>query len=92
MVSFIRECFVGWCYRLSTLLDSFAVKRVQEMAETYPTAKFVSVDLKPLTRFVPHRRIEFEVYNFPAGFTCPDASFDFVHARHCVTMVSGFWV
>ncbi|KAF8597282.1 S-adenosyl-L-methionine-dependent methyltransferase [Ceratobasidium sp. AG-I] len=63
---------------------------VQEMAETYSTTKFVSVDLKPLTPFVPHRRIEFEVYNFSTGFTCPDASFDFVHARLCVTMTKDF--
>ncbi|KAF8597281.1 hypothetical protein BDV93DRAFT_562456 [Ceratobasidium sp. AG-I] len=65
---------------------------VQEMAETYPTTQFVSVDLKPLALFVPHKRIEFEVYNFSTGLTYPDASFDFVHARHCVTPVSGFCV
>lgn len=64
------------------------LSRVQEMAEMYSTAHFVSVDLKPLAQFVPHRRIDFEVYNFSTGFTCQDASFDFVHARHCVTLVS----
>ena len=58
------------------------------MAEAYPTAKFVSVDLKPLIPFAPHRSIEFEVYNFSTGFMYPDASFDFVHARLCVTLVS----
>ncbi|KAF8597284.1 S-adenosyl-L-methionine-dependent methyltransferase [Ceratobasidium sp. AG-I] len=63
---------------------------VQEMAETYPTAKFVSVDLKPLAPFVPHQSIEFEVYNFSTGFTYPDASFDFVHARLCVTLTKDF--
>ncbi|KAF8592895.1 hypothetical protein BDV93DRAFT_336841 [Ceratobasidium sp. AG-I] len=61
-----------------------------EMAETYPTAKFVSVDLKPLAPFVPHRSIEFEVYNFATGFMYPDASFDFVHAWHCVPLTKDF--
>ena len=59
------------------------------MAEAYPAAKFVSVDLKPLTEFPPHPRIDFEVYNLTNGLVYPDASFDFVHARLCVTLVSG---
>lgn len=57
------------------------------MAMEYPTAKFVSVDVKPLSAFAPHPRIEFEVYNFSTGLVIPDASFDLVHARQCVTLV-----
>ncbi|KAF8598476.1 S-adenosyl-L-methionine-dependent methyltransferase [Ceratobasidium sp. AG-I] len=63
---------------------------VQEMAAAYPTAKFVSVDVKPLTEFVPHPRIEFEVYNFCSGLVIPDASFDLVHARQCVALTRDF--
>lgn len=58
------------------------------MAGLYPTTQFVSLDLKPLVAFEPHPRIEFEVYNFSIGFMYPDASFDFVHAQQCVTLVS----
>ena len=65
------------------------VLRVQEMAEAYPTVKFVSVDHKPLTEFPLYPRIDFEVYKFTTGFICPDASFDFVQAGLCVTLVSG---
>ncbi|KAF8594782.1 hypothetical protein BDV93DRAFT_577418 [Ceratobasidium sp. AG-I] len=63
---------------------------VQEMAAVYPTANFVSLDLKPLTAFVPHPRIDFEVYNFSTGFYCADASFDVVHAANCVTLTKDF--
>ncbi|KAF8597280.1 S-adenosyl-L-methionine-dependent methyltransferase [Ceratobasidium sp. AG-I] len=63
---------------------------VQEMAIAYPTAKFVSLDAKPLTAFAPHPRIEFEVYNFSTGLIIPDASFDLVHARQCVTLTRDF--
>ncbi|KAF8597285.1 S-adenosyl-L-methionine-dependent methyltransferase [Ceratobasidium sp. AG-I] len=63
---------------------------VQDMAEAYPTTKFVSVDMKPLVPFVPHRSIEFEVYNFSIGLIYPDASFDFVQARFCVAMTKDF--
>ncbi|KAL5632018.1 hypothetical protein ACGC1H_000144 [Rhizoctonia solani] len=60
------------------------------MASTYPSAQFVSIDVKPLTALVPHERINFEVYNVYAGIAEPDASFDLVHARQCVTMVKDY--
>jgi hypothetical protein len=63
--------------------------RVQEMAEAYPTATFLSIDVKPLVPFDPHARIDFEVYDLYAGIAEPDASFDVVHARQCVTTVRG---
>jgi hypothetical protein len=59
------------------------------MAEAYPTATFLSIDVKPLVPFDPHPRIIFEVYDLYAGIAEPDASFDVVHARQCVTTVSG---
>ncbi|CAE6356599.1 unnamed protein product [Rhizoctonia solani] len=61
-----------------------------EMASTYPSAQFVSIDVKPLTALVPHERIKFEVYDVYAGIAEPDASFDLVHARQCVTMVKDY--
>lgn len=91
MVSFVILCFHFLHHRLSVPLGSSGVKRVLEIAEIYTTATFVSVDFKPLSRFVPQSRIEFEVYKLLAGFDHPDASFDFVHAGHCVTMVSDIW-
>lgn len=63
---------------------------VQEMAGIYPTAQFISLDLKPLVAFEPHPRIDFQVYNFSTGFMLPDASFDLVHARQCVTLTKDF--
>ncbi|KAJ1300499.1 hypothetical protein OPQ81_005312 [Rhizoctonia solani] len=57
-----------------------------EMASTYRDARFVSIDVKPLTELVPHERIKFEVYDIYAGIAGPDAGFDLVHARQCVTM------
>lgn len=61
--------------------------RVQETAGMYPTARFTSLDVKPLVAFEPHPRITFEVYDFYAGMTVPDASYDVIHARQAVTMV-----
>lgn len=61
--------------------------RVQEMARTYPNAKFLSLDVKPLAALAPHPRIELEVYDVYAGITAPDASFDLVHVRNCVALV-----
>ncbi|KAH7335872.1 S-adenosyl-L-methionine-dependent methyltransferase [Rhizoctonia solani] len=61
-----------------------------EMASAYPSAEFVSVDVKPLSALVPHQRIKFEVYNVYAGIAEPDASFDLVHARQCVTIVKDY--
>jgi hypothetical protein len=62
--------------------------RAHEMASTYPDIKVVSLDVKPLTALVPHARINFEVYDLYAGIAEPDASFDLVHARQCVSLVS----
>ncbi|KDN36575.1 hypothetical protein RSAG8_10749, partial [Rhizoctonia solani AG-8 WAC10335] len=61
-----------------------------EMASAYPSAEFVSIDVKPLTALVPHEKIKFEVYDVYAGIAEPDASFDLVHARQCVTMVKDY--
>ncbi|CAE6440237.1 unnamed protein product [Rhizoctonia solani] len=61
-----------------------------EMASTFPSAQFVSIDIKPLTALVPHERIKFEVYDVYAGIAEPDASFDLVHARQCVTMFKDY--
>ena len=63
------------------------IYRVQEMADIYPTTYFVSADVKPLTAHAPHPRIKYEVYDLYAGIAEPDASFDLVHARICVTLV-----
>ncbi|KAF8750935.1 Methyltransferase domain [Rhizoctonia solani] len=63
---------------------------VQEIAEIYPSADFVSMDVKPLAPHVPHPRIKYEVYNLYAGICEPDASFDLVHARICVTLTKDY--
>ncbi|QRV81462.1 methyltransferase domain protein [Ceratobasidium sp. AG-Ba] len=60
------------------------------MAEEFPTATFVSIDFKPLRPFDPHPRITFEVYDLYAGIAEPDASFDVVNARNCVTATKNF--
>ncbi|CAE6385351.1 unnamed protein product [Rhizoctonia solani] len=61
-----------------------------EMASAYPSAEIVSIDVKPLTALVPHQRIKFEVYDVYAGIAEPDASFDLVHARQCVTVFKDY--
>ncbi|QRV81382.1 methyltransferase domain protein [Ceratobasidium sp. AG-Ba] len=63
---------------------------VNEMAETYPTATFTSLDIKPLVPHVPHIRIDFQVYNFPAGILEPDNTFDLVHLRQGVLATKDF--
>ncbi|CAE6385342.1 unnamed protein product [Rhizoctonia solani] len=63
---------------------------VQEMAETYPSTDFVSADVKPLAPHLPHPRIKYEVYDLYAGISEPDASFDLVHARICVTLTKNY--
>ncbi|KAH7335873.1 S-adenosyl-L-methionine-dependent methyltransferase [Rhizoctonia solani] len=63
---------------------------VQEMAQIYPTTKFVSVDVKPLIPHPPHPRIKYEVYDLYAGIAEPDVSFDLVHARTCVTLTKDY--
>ncbi|CAE6476738.1 unnamed protein product [Rhizoctonia solani] len=63
---------------------------VQEMANMYPSTGFVSVDVKPLTPHAPHPRIKYEVYDLYAGIVEPDASFDLVHARICVTLTKDY--
>ncbi|KAG8686333.1 hypothetical protein FRC11_009111, partial [Ceratobasidium sp. 423] len=63
---------------------------VQEMADIYLSAEFVSVDVKPLAPHTPHPRIEYEVYDLYAGLAEPDASFDLVHARICVTLTKDY--
>ncbi|KAG8681126.1 hypothetical protein FRC08_015824 [Ceratobasidium sp. 394] len=60
------------------------------MAEEYPAASFLSIDIKPLLPFDPHPRIVFEVYDLYAGIAEADASFDVVHARQCVTTTKNF--
>lgn len=61
--------------------------RAHEVAAAYPNVEIVSLDVKPLTALAPHARINFEVYDLYAGIAEPDASFDLVHARQCVTLV-----
>lgn len=66
---------------------SWIISRALEMAGAYPTAEIVSLDVSPLTSFVPHPRITFEVYDLYAGITEPDASFDVIRARQCIMLV-----
>ncbi|KAG9114904.1 hypothetical protein FRC07_007601 [Ceratobasidium sp. 392] len=63
---------------------------VYEMAETYPSATFLSLDVRPLTAFEPHPRITSEVYDLYAGIAEPDASFDVVYARQTVTLIKDY--
>ncbi|QRV82473.1 methyltransferase domain protein [Ceratobasidium sp. AG-Ba] len=63
---------------------------VEEMADTYPTAGFTSIDVKPLVPHKPHARIGFQVYNLHAGIMEPDATFDLVHIRQGVFVSKNF--
>ncbi|QRV78280.1 methyltransferase domain protein [Ceratobasidium sp. AG-Ba] len=63
---------------------------VNEMAETYSTAIFTSVDIKPLVAHAPHPRIDFQVYNFPVGILDPDNTFDLGHVRQGVLATKDF--
>ncbi|KAF8712367.1 Methyltransferase domain, partial [Rhizoctonia solani] len=76
--------------RVLSLVTNSGVCRAYEVASTYPTTEIVSIDVKPLTALIPHQRIKFEVYDIYAGIAEPDASFDFVHARQCVTMFKDY--
>jgi hypothetical protein len=60
------------------------------MVSTYPDEEFVSLEVKPLAALAPHSRIRFEVYDLYTRIAEPDARFDPVHARQCVTLASGF--
>ncbi|QRW11220.1 methyltransferase domain protein [Ceratobasidium sp. AG-Ba] len=63
---------------------------VNEMAGTYSTAKFVTLDSKPLIPHKPHARIEFQVYDFYAGLMEADNTFDLVHIRQGVLATKDF--
>ncbi|KAG9096201.1 hypothetical protein FS749_008928 [Ceratobasidium sp. UAMH 11750] len=63
---------------------------VTEMASTYATPKFTSLDTKPLVAHHPHARIKFEVYDFCAGIIEPDSNFDLVHLRQGVYATKNF--
>ncbi|KAG8742286.1 hypothetical protein FRC10_001710 [Ceratobasidium sp. 414] len=63
---------------------------VQEMAEVYPTASFVSVDVKPFSPHQPRSNITFEVYDFYAGIAEPDSSFDVINAMQCIVETKDF--
>ncbi|KAG8693825.1 hypothetical protein FRC08_008859 [Ceratobasidium sp. 394] len=63
---------------------------VTEMASTYATPKFTSLDTKPLVAHHPHARIDFQVYDFYAGIIEPDSSFDLVHLRQGVYATKNF--
>ncbi|KAG8751751.1 hypothetical protein FRC12_012273 [Ceratobasidium sp. 428] len=61
-----------------------------EMAGIYSTARFTSLDTKPLVPHKSHARISYEVYNFYAGITEQDATFDLVHLRRGVYATKDF--
>ncbi|KAG8697359.1 hypothetical protein FRC09_007912 [Ceratobasidium sp. 395] len=61
-----------------------------EMAGIYSTARFTSLDTKPLVSHKPHARISYEVYNFYAGIMEQDATFDLVHLRRGVYATKDF--
>ncbi|KAG9099668.1 hypothetical protein FRC06_004962 [Ceratobasidium sp. 370] len=63
---------------------------VQETAEVYPTASFVSVDTKLFSSDQPGSNVTFEVYDLYAGITEPDSSFDVVNAIQCVVETKDF--
>ncbi|KAG8732491.1 hypothetical protein FRC10_000890 [Ceratobasidium sp. 414] len=65
-----------WCATLPMIRPINNAARVSEMASTYATPKFISLDTKPLIPHPPHARINFQVYDFYAGIMEPDFSFD----------------
>lgn len=62
--------------------------RVKELASERPDVDFVSVDVAPAAPHTPNVNTEFEVYNFLEGIHAEDATFDLVHCRSTMTMVS----
>ncbi|QRW11218.1 methyltransferase domain protein [Ceratobasidium sp. AG-Ba] len=62
----------------------------KEMAEIYSTARFTSLDNKPLVPHTPHARIEFQIYDFQIGIMEPDDAFDLVHMKRGVLATKDF--
>lgn len=70
------------------LTSHSAYVRVKELASERPDVDFVSVDIAPAAPHTPNVNTEFEVYNILEGIRAEDATFDLVHCRFTMTMVS----
>ncbi|KAF8689026.1 putative methyltransferase, partial [Rhizoctonia solani] len=55
---------------------------VQEMAQEFPHAQFLSLDVAPIAEHIPRANIAFEVYDISTGILEDDETFDFVRIAH----------
>lgn len=62
------------------------------MAVEFSRVDFLSVDVAPVVAHTPRANLVYEVYNILDGIEEPDASFDLVHSRHAITVVSTNYV
>jgi hypothetical protein len=64
--------------------------RVTEMAEEFPEASFLGLDLAPGWSDRPKipDNVVFELCNVVEGILCPDETFDIIHARSMLGGVS----
>ena len=64
--------------------------RVTEMAEEFPEASFLGLDLAPGWSDRPKipDNVVFELCNVVEGISCPDETFDIIHARSMLGGVS----
>ncbi|KAJ1307264.1 hypothetical protein OPQ81_001377 [Rhizoctonia solani] len=60
---------------------------VQEMAQEFPHAQFLSLDLAPIIDHVPRANVIFEVYDISTGILESDETFDFIRIAHITEIV-----
>ncbi|KAF8600166.1 S-adenosyl-L-methionine-dependent methyltransferase [Ceratobasidium sp. AG-I] len=63
---------------------------IHEVAEEFPHAEFISLDVVPMVPHEPKPNVTFEVYDLYAGLAEPDESFDIIHARDCINSVRNY--
>ncbi|CAE6519592.1 unnamed protein product [Rhizoctonia solani] len=60
---------------------------VQEMAQQFPHAHFLSLDIAPIVDHVPRANVTFEVYDISTGILEGDETFDFVRIAHITEII-----
>jgi len=63
---------------------------IQEVADEFPHAEFISLDVVPMVPHIPRPNVTFEVYDLYAGLAEPDESFDIIHARDCLNSIRNY--
>lgn len=73
---------------LAKVILTNASHRAEEMAIKFPDVYVKSIDVAPTIQHVPRPNLHHEVYDVHEGIMESDGTFDIVHARHTIGMVS----